>query len=344
MRIWHRLIGGAAAVLTAALVITACGSDEGDPSGFVPPYIPPVPVLVQYVAGEESYSYSGSTANVWKIKGGVVAQTLSFGSGATANALAVSGDDIYAAGWDGYSFFTGSKRTATIWKLTNDTPTSVPLTDGTNHAMANALAARGDDLYAAGYERNANDIDVATIWKLTNSGTPTPVSLTDGTSHAMAYALAARGDDLYAAGFKSNANDNRVATIWKVTNSGAITSIPLGGEWSWSMVYALAVSGDDLYAAGDGTPNGNPGATMWKVTNDGAITPFPLNDGTSDANALAVNGEDLYAAGYAFNDDYKQVAEIWKISNGTVTSPADIPLSSSSVGQSSAQALLLAWE
>lgn len=93
---------------------------------------------------------------------------------AVANAVFVSGNDVYVAGYE-YDYYAGGTPIAKYWK--NGTP--VPLSDGTKAAYANAVVVWGNDVYVAG-----NEDKTAKYWKNGVS-----VNLTDGTRPAVAYAL-----------------------------------------------------------------------------------------------------------------------------------------------------------
>ena len=108
-----------------------------------------------YVLG---YSYSlPLKIRMWK--NGVSTDIASGSGNAFGNSIAVAdNNDVYIAGYETLN----GKAAARVWK--NGTPTT--LNDGTKHAFANAIAIKGNDVYVAGEERDANNSsDYATIWK-----------------------------------------------------------------------------------------------------------------------------------------------------------------------------------
>lgn len=111
-----------------------------------------------------------------------------------ANAIAVSGSDVFLAGYKptGDTPFT----TAVYWK--NGTITE--LTNGQTHAKANAIFISGSDVFVAGSENN-----FAMIWK-----NGTPINLTDGSIQAEVKSIAVKGDDLFAAGY-----EGAIPRLWK---------------------------------------------------------------------------------------------------------------------------------
>lgn len=113
------------------------------------------------------------------------------------------------------------------------------------------MAISGSDVYAAGYERNANNIEVAKYWKngtavsLTGGASTSrnaringvPVILTDGTRNAAANSITVSGSDVYVAGYEVNKTYKYVAKYWKngtevvLTNGSKLaiaTSIVIG--------------------------------------------------------------------------------------------------------------------
>ena len=96
---------------------------------------------------------------------------------AFAAAIAVSGSDVYVAGYE----FSGAHNVAKYWK----NGTAVGLTDGNNSAYAGSIAVSGSNVYVAGYEYNDLSHTVAKYWK-----NGSPVLLSDGTSSAIANSIA----------------------------------------------------------------------------------------------------------------------------------------------------------
>ncbi|MDR1306328.1 MAG: hypothetical protein LBK74_01980 [Treponema sp.] len=192
--------------------------------------------------------------------------------------------------------------------------------------------------YAAGYEFNAANKAVATVWKLMDGGV-TPIPLTNGPNGAEAYALEVYGGDLYAAGFESDGT-KAVAKVWKLTD-GAVTFIALTSGSNNAYAHALTVYGSDLYAGGYESDGAKNAAKVWKVT-AGTFAEFTaLTNGANPARAtaLAVDGSDLYAAGDEFSGSML-VTKVWKLTGGAVT---PIPLSNETYN-AAAYALLLVWE
>ncbi len=112
-----------------------------------------------------------------------------------ANYVALSGRDVYVAGWEG----AGPVFVAKVWK--NGAP--VALTDGALSAKAMAVTLRGSDVLAVGAQSNGS-LDVPTIW---TNGSAARLGAKD---QAFAEAIAIAGNDVFVAGY-----DGASAVYWK---------------------------------------------------------------------------------------------------------------------------------
>ena len=89
--------------------------------------------------------YDGAGACYWKN-----GQRVALPGDGYANDIAVSGRDVYAAGyWVNVS--GGLNTVARYWKNGRE----VPLSDGKSKVYAEAIAINGNDVYVAGYEADA---------------------------------------------------------------------------------------------------------------------------------------------------------------------------------------------
>ncbi len=134
--------------------------------------------------------------------------SLSFTSGQKiqyTTAIAVSGNDVYVAGYDfnglpaNLNILWTPRYVAKYWK----NGTEIILKDGTNGIYTTAIAISGNDVYVAGYD------NVAKYWK-----NGTEVILTDG---SRATAIAISGNDVYVAGVGVGG--------WKYWKNGVSTAI-----------------------------------------------------------------------------------------------------------------------
>jgi hypothetical protein len=274
------------------------------------------PVANVHVVGFE-FNVFGPTAKYWK-NGNPVSLIDTAEAGAFA--IAVSGSDVYVAG---YAFNGIGMAVAKYWKNGN----SVSLSDGSRDTRTNAIAVSGSDAYVAGYAAEGTELTdangnvyrnaIAKYWKNGN-----PVSLTDGSRYAQATAIAVSGNDIYVAGYEYDGN-KYVAKYWK---NGIPVSLSDGSEDAEA--FAIAVSGGDVYMAGAEYNGSYWVAKYWKNDN-----PVSLSDGSRDTEALAiaVSGSDVYVAGNAAegteltdangNVYRNRIAKYWK--NGNPVSLTD---------------------
>jgi hypothetical protein len=112
-----------------------------------------------------------------------------------ARSVALSGGDVYVAGWEG----AGPVLIAKVWK----NGVQVALTDGVRSAKAMAVSLRGSDALAVGGQSNGS-LDVPTIW--TNGVAARLVAK----EQAFAEAIAIAGTDVFVAGY-----DGASAVYWK---------------------------------------------------------------------------------------------------------------------------------
>jgi hypothetical protein len=154
-------------------------------------------------------------------------------------------------------------------------------------------------VYVAGYEKNSNGKQVATLWKNGEA-----LRLSDGDSDATASSVFINGNDVYVAG--SVGDKNKRAVLWK---NGALLR-EFGNETSTMSASSVFASGSDVYMVGIGYSSGEESVTsamLWK------------NDDTEDlgygesasANSVFVSGKDVYIAGYQMSFGEK-VATLWK--------------------------------
>jgi hypothetical protein len=211
-----------------ALAVTVAGGDV-----YVAGYeVAPVPVAPSTI------SWNG-VAKLWK--NGVPTALSSGSQDAVAEALAVVGSDVHAAGWearDNPPF--GSILVATMWK--NGVATA--LSDGTYGAKATGVAVTGERVFASGGQHD-RFVDVARVWR---GGAPVDLTSPDRNgvvTQAFADAIAATGTDVYAAGYVGGP-----AVYWK---NGAL--VRLTGEGTDAEALGIAI------VEHDGTVPGSDGAS-----------------------------------------------------------------------------------
>lgn len=128
-----------------------------------------------YVSGFETTTIGQTLAIYWKNGSPLFLSTDSV-EGSMANAVVVSGTDVYIAGWQNI----GNYSRAILWK--NGIPDI--LTSGNLASTATSLFVSGNDVYVAGYVWTVGGYYIATYWK-----NGAPVNLSDGTQNAIAYSI-----------------------------------------------------------------------------------------------------------------------------------------------------------
>jgi hypothetical protein len=260
--------------------------------------------------------------------------TGSVGNG-TANAIAVSGGDVYVAGIRSYDSqqsgipfssdsaaypITGS--IATVWK--NGTPVTLPgysfvgLVDSGKFAnrffndYVSALYVSGSDVYAAGgtYFQSAGH---ARFWK---NGVPVDLAgqLEYATQNNMygfpnSTGIYVSGGNVYVSGVQQT-ELRTLAIYWKNSSPVFLSTDSASG----SVANSIFASGSDVFVAGWENIGGYSRAVLWK---NGAPTILTSGDVSSSATSVVVVGSDVYAAGFSWVAPGNYVAAYWK--NGTIT-------------------------
>jgi hypothetical protein len=217
-----------------------------------------------YVSGVVSFDNGDHYGVVWK--NGVISYLTEGATFSRANALIVSGQNVYVGG---YTIQDG-KTYATYWK--NGTPTL--LTTGDNFAHVQSLAITGNTLYAAGRELGT---DVGMYWK-----NGQVVNLTDGSSQVIISAVYTKGHDVYVAGKRRN-GDAWELVVWK--NNNIIITTPMNSldiQIHNIITYQnkVLVTGGVIYQ----NANSYTHATVWT---DGE--PATLPQGADDTNVYLAN-------------------------------------------------------
>jgi len=184
-----------------------------------------------------------------------------------------------------------------------------------------------NDVYVVGYEKNAQGINVATLWK-----NGIAQRLTDGTRNAIAESVFVLDNDVYVVGYEKSGQEYEfeqllddysdeydlikdyysIATLWK---NGVVQNLT-DGIRSNAYANSVFVSGSDVYVAGSiGSI-----AVLWK---NGIAQ--NLTDGTrsASANSVFVSGNDVYVLGREVVNPYwgYDIVTLWK--NGVVQNLTD---------------------
>lgn len=226
--------------------------------------------VITYVAGT-----AGDTA-VYYVNGKEY-QLSSGNSPASANGIALSGSDVYVAGYES----NGTLQIAKYWK----NGTAVILSDTTANVIANAIALIGADVYVAG-TIYTNTASAAALWK---NGS---LTLLNATGHGGgANALLASGTDVYVAGYDSTAGQV-TACYWK---NGVIVTLP--DSLNYARAQSIAINGTDVYLAGwDRSADGFSfiGPRCWK---NGTTIPLATSTKTAAATSITIASNTIFITG-----------------------------------------------
>jgi len=196
---------------------------------------------------------------------------------ASANAIAVVGNDVYVAG----NIPTSGPSIATYWK--NGANESLNI-NGAYASYASSMAVLGSDIYVAGSITlgiSAFSYPEATYWKNGN-----PVTLTSKSTYSIANAIFITGNDIYISGYMVDTTTGiAIAMYWK---NGTPVYLSDGS----SNAYANAITvGSDIYVAG----SVNNRAVYWK---NGISYNLQANNLVCfSASSIALNGSDVYILG-----------------------------------------------
>ncbi len=248
-----------------------------------------------HVAGREGY-----VAKYWKNGKG---QMLGLGTRSSdALGLFVSGNDVFACGWEMNS---EGKYVARYWINGEGTD----LTDGRRDAMAYDMVLVGEDLYIAGREMvEGGSTWIAKYWK-----NGEPVSLGSETDNTVAASIAVYQNDVYVIGERRRASElNPRVCYWK---NGEV--FYLSDENTYASDQDLFVADGDLYMLWSYTVDAR--GTIQTRYSKNLGNPEQVDNSSSDfrGRALFTAGNDVYVAGTGSSPGNDAIAaQYWK--NGAV--------------------------
>lgn len=272
-----------------------------------------------YVAGVEGVSFPVDPNKMERAvtywKNGVAVVLKGGTRSANADAIFVSGSDVYVAGCDDRTLSPSAPwsqgAVATLWK--NGVAMTLP--DDGKGSMATSIFVVGSDVYAAGYVLETKETGpvsnllytVAVYWK-----NGVRVALTDGVRSSDATSIFVSGNDVYVAGnlyaYGVTPPTNNQAMYWK--NGNPVMLVTVGG----SVGQSIYVSGADVYVAGRDASIPSVLATYWK----NGIPVRLTESGAASADQIVVSGNDVYAGGTVLTSQPNSYhAEYWK--NGVAT-------------------------
>ncbi|HTD41231.1 MAG TPA: hypothetical protein VK671_11465 [Mucilaginibacter sp.] len=264
-----------------------------------------------YVAGYVQAANNNFVAAYWK--NGTLVKLGDSVNYSTANAIAVSGNDVYVVGttWP-INQNSSSYSNAVVWK----NGVTIMLSPDSTGSEANSIAIQGNDVYVVGYihdlvsqTANGTQYNAKPIyWKngvpatLPNAGSITSVAV--------------NGNDVYFGGsansgsFKYSSSNNGkgyIAAYWK---NGALADT-LNSPSSYLPGYSTQVNGIAVNSTGVYTVgvSGYNAPECWTGT-----VAAPITGGTTSSTvySIAANGADVYVVGSTFFNGNNFVATYWK--------------------------------
>ena len=219
-----------------------------------------------------------------------------------ANAMYVSGTDVYVAG-----YLSGPAYQPSYWK--NGSRTALPTITGSGDGYANGIQVVGSDVYVSGYTVSANG-DVPCYWK---NGVRTDLTRLQSGKPGRAYGLMVLGSNIYLAGYTTDALDAKKPCYWK--NDERIDLV--SGNREYGEARAIYVSDKAVYVAGFTKKNTDVAEVpcYWKDKSYVALNRVN-NDYRGYALGVCVAGADVYIAGFTEGVD-QTVPCYWK--NGSRT-------------------------
>ena len=226
----------------------------------------------------------------------------------------VSGNDVYAAGWENNA---EGVRVARLWK----NGAGQNLGDGKYESQANSVFVSGNDVYVAGWERGAQGVTVARFWK---NGAANVIQ-----DELSANAVFVSGNDLYLGGsfglMKNGVRQDGYFWVSSVFVSGDEVHATGFDGWEtnhWRNGRSRAIAGTDASAESVFVSGRNVYLAGWsenggrdrfaKIWENGRMR--NITDGKREARAYSVfaSGNDVYVAGWEHNEEGIKTARLWK--------------------------------
>jgi hypothetical protein len=213
-----------------------------------------------YIVGNRVVA-NHAVATVWK---NGVATSMAGGLQSEAQAIFVSGTDVYVAGVISNDA-AGKNILPVVWK--NGTAIMLGKGTGVTYGNANAIYVNGSDVYVGGTMiADQYGLLMPVMWKNSVMTFMSTTTLSDAAGAGGVNGIYVSGSDVYVAGYSVNDVARvKVATLWKNGTPTALTIAKVNND---SAADAVLVSGNDVYVAGsvqNGTNITNIAfATIWK--------------------------------------------------------------------------------
>ena len=228
-----------------------------------------------YVVGAETNSDHKWSATLWK-NGASQNLTDASSYGTNAGSVYVFGKDVYVVGTECFGGEKYGMSFAILWK----NGVRQNLTDGKSGAGANSVFVSKNNVYVAGWEKNALGIAVAKLWK-----NGVPQSITNGSYDSWAeFVYVAENNDVYVVVEERNPQNTNDKVLYK---NGVQSNLPKGTN-------SIFILGRDVYAVGErSNERGYATARLWKNGEEQY-----LEQGRATiARKVFVSGKDVYVIG-----------------------------------------------
>jgi hypothetical protein len=257
-----------------------------------------------YTGGSQILSGSGTAPfhRLWK---NGIAQSMGTAQGCLINAIAVSGSNTYAVGFNN---LFGTPHYLRYWV---NGMADFFVAGGSS---ASDITLSGSDIYIAGYTESAGR-STAAVWK----NKQLLWMETGNAIHNSANAITIAGSDVYVAGGQNTSNTiSSQAVYWKNGVRTLLPVITVGSNY-YASASDIVVSGANVYITGTYSPVGaNSKVILWRNG-----TPIEITNGSvsssGSAIALSANGY-LYITGSERSGGIDR-ARLWKydLSSGVIT-------------------------
>ena len=174
-----------------------------------------------------------------------VTPPLGLGAQCGTTALALSGGDVYTAGY--WTDVDSPTATAGYWRNTTWVGLTPPLS--LPNCVTSAMAISGNNIYIAG-EASGNTPG-STVFGYWQNGTWVGLAPAPGLAPGMINALVTAGSDVYAGGSSMSWKGQGGVETPCYWLDGTWVGLPLPAGATDGHVEAMAVSGNDVYAAGN---------------------------------------------------------------------------------------------
>ncbi len=268
-----------------------------------------------YIAGYAFVLPSGDrAATLWQLASGTptASATLLSSPGGMANsvaqAVAVSGSDVYVAGFAQNATTTS----AVLWH--NGSPVVLPSSMSLSRAYN--IAVSSGNVYVVGFEANSSNASSALLWV---NGVATPLPTPSGLTGAIAFAITVSGGNVYIAGTASSSTLGNTAVYWV---NGTPTVLPQpSGLAAGVLGTGIGVLNGNVYVCGfTDSASSNETALLWQ--NNGLATTLPIPPSVLPQNygaqQITVSGSDVYVAGSGATGSGSSTAAYWLNSVPTI--------------------------